>query len=52
MNILTEFIRRRPNQIAKDKDQRVVFLTETRWSLEREINEHPEITFHTSAEIL
>ena len=51
-DILSEFIRRRPNQIAKDKDQRVVFLTETRWSLEREINEHPEITFHTSAEIL
>ena len=49
--VLEDFIRRRKGQIAKDKDERTVFLTETRWSLEREINEHPDITFHTSAEI-
>ena len=45
--MLDDFIRRRKPQIAKDKDNRIVFLTETRWSLEREINEHPDITFHT-----
>lgn len=49
---LHDFIRRRKSQIARDSNGRLVFLTETKWSLEREINEHPTIQFHTSAEIL
>ena len=48
---LADFCRRRKSQIAKDKNNRCVFLTETRWSLEREIREHSDITFHTSAEM-
>ena len=51
-NTIAEFCRRRKSQIAKDKSSRTVFLTETRWSLEREIREHSDITFHTSAEMI
>ena len=49
--LLNEFIHRKKPQLAYDKDERLVFLTNTRWSLEREIKEHPDITFHMSAEI-
>ena len=48
--VFNDFIRRRKNQIAKDKDGEYVFLTETRWSLEREIKEQSEITFHFTSE--
>ncbi|NBV42675.1 peptide chain release factor 3 [bacterium] len=47
---LAEFIRLRQQQIAKDKDERHVYLAETRWSLDREIKENPTIQFHTTSE--
>ena len=51
-SILNEFIRRRKHQIAKDKHGEFVFLTETRWSLEREIKEQSDITFHFTSELI
>ncbi len=45
-----DFIRRRKSQIAKDKDGKWVFLTETRWSLEREIKEQTFIQFEFTSE--
>ena len=48
--ILKDFVRRRKNQMAKDKDGKLIFLTETRWSLEREIKEQDAITFHFTSE--
>jgi len=47
---LADFVRLRQMQIAKDKDDRHVYLAETRWSLDREIKENPEIAFHTTSE--
>ena len=44
-SILNEFIRRRKHQIAKDKHGEFVFLTETRWSLEREIKSKAILLF-------
>ena len=49
-NELADFVRRRKSQIAKDKDRKLVFLTETRWSLEREIKEQENITFKFTSE--
>ncbi|MEK9726713.1 MAG: peptide chain release factor 3 [Candidatus Margulisiibacteriota bacterium] len=49
-NALKEFIRRRKSQVAKDKDGQWVFLTETRWSLEREIKEQTDIQFDFTSE--
>ena len=48
--IIRDFIRRRKSQIAKDKDGKLVFLTETRWSLEREIKEQSAISFPFTSE--
>ncbi len=48
---LSDFIRRRKSQVAKDKDGKLVFLTETRWSLEREIKEQTEIAFEFTSEV-
>ena len=42
---LDEFINKVPNQIAYDQDQKLVYLAETTWSLNREIKENPDITF-------
>ncbi|MDA1353366.1 MAG: peptide chain release factor 3 [bacterium] len=49
-NALDIFIKSRPTQIARDTESRTVYLAETRWSLDREIAEHPEITFHTTSD--
>lgn len=49
-NILQTFIKSRPTQIAKDTEGRIVYLAETKWSLDREIQEHPELTFHTTSD--
>lgn len=48
--VLDAFVRTRANQIARDKDGRFVYLAETRWSLEREMKEHPDIAFHFTSE--
>ena len=47
---LHSFIKSRPTQIAKDTENRTVYLAETQWSLDREIKEHPNLTFHTTSE--
>jgi peptide chain release factor 3 len=47
---LKDFIRRRKQQVAKDKDGKWVFLTETRWSLEREVKEQTSIKFEFTSE--
>lgn len=48
--IIKEFARSRYSQIVKDTDGNDVYLAETKWSLEREINEQKEITFHFSSD--
>jgi peptide chain release factor 3 len=48
--ILDKFIQVRKEQIAKDKDGNDVYLAETRWSLDREIRENPDIEFHFTSE--
>ena len=48
--ILDDFISKRKSQIAQDKDGVYVYLAETQWSLDREIQENPDITFHFSSE--
>ncbi len=49
-DVLEKFVSSRKNQIAVDKDERYVYLAETQWSLDREIKEHPAITFHFTSE--
>ena len=48
--VLDDFIEKRRSQIAEDKDKNIVYLAETQWSLDREIQDNPEITFHFSSE--
>lgn len=45
-----EFIRLKSNYIAYDKDQNPVFLAETDWILRMNIQNNPEIKFHTTSE--
>ena len=40
----------RKMQIGKDGEGNPVYFAETQWSLDREINEHPEIRFQTTSE--
>ncbi|MGE4169696.1 MAG: peptide chain release factor 3 [Candidatus Margulisiibacteriota bacterium] len=47
---LTEFMRARGSQIAQDVKDRPVYLAETKWSLEREIKENPDLQFHSTSE--
>lgn len=47
---IAAFAKTRHHQIAKDVNGTVVYLAETQWSLDREIKEHPELTFHFSYE--
>jgi peptide chain release factor 3 len=49
-NILDNFMQSRKKNIAKDIDDKDVYLAETRWSLDREIRENPKITFHFTSE--
>ena len=51
-DVLEKFVSSRKNQIAVDKDERYVYLAETQWSLDREIKEHPAITFHFTSETI
>jgi peptide chain release factor 3 len=48
--VLMEFVRSRHMQIATDVDDKLVYLAETQWSLDREIRENPEISFHFTSE--
>lgn len=47
---LEDFIQSRRDQIAYDKDNHPVYLAKTKWSLEREIQENPSITFRFTSE--
>lgn len=47
---LETFARQNRSQIAKDKEGHWVYLAETQWSLDREIKENPDITFHFTSE--
>jgi len=48
--ILEKFVKKRHAQIAKDVKGRLVYLAETKWSLNREIKENPELIFHFTSE--
>jgi len=49
-SILKTFMKTQINRVAKDAENRPVYLAETQWSLDREIKENPDITFHTTSE--
>ena len=48
--VLKSFVELRRTQVAYDKDKRWVYLSETDWGLQREINENPDISFEFSSE--
>jgi peptide chain release factor 3 len=50
--LIKEFARSRYSQIVKDAEKRDVYLAETKWSLEREIREQSDITFHFSSDTI
>jgi peptide chain release factor 3 len=47
---LNDFIKRKAQNIAKDKDDNYVFLAQTRFLLQSAESDYPEITFHTTSE--
>ncbi|MBY0425232.1 MAG: peptide chain release factor 3, partial [Cytophagales bacterium] len=47
---LDEFLKRRHNSIAFDKDENPVFLADSDWTINLMIKEYPEIHFHTTSE--
>lgn len=47
---LTDFIRAKVGNIAKDKDENTVFLAETPFLLQMAERDYPEITFHRTSE--
>ena len=47
---LTEFLSRRKADLAKDKDDRWVFLAQSAWTLKMAQENHPKIQFHFTSE--
>jgi peptide chain release factor 3 len=47
---LTEFIRKKANYMAKDKEGRNVYLAESRWMLESAQTDYPDLEFHFTSE--
>jgi peptide chain release factor 3 len=47
---LNEFLKRRANSIAFDKDENPVFLADSDWTINLMIKEYPDIHFHTTSE--
>lgn len=47
---MKEFISRRKKDIARDTDNKLVFLAESQWSLKMAEENHPEIEFHFTSE--
>lgn len=47
---LEDFIKRKSQNIAKDKDDNYVFLAQTAFLLQSAQNDYPEINFHTTSE--
>ena len=48
---LNDFFSKNPNQIAITNDNKFVYLTETQWSLDREIKENPNINFSFTSDV-
>lgn len=47
---LNEFIRKKANYMAKDKEGRDVYLAESRWMLESAQTDYPDLAFHFTSE--
>lgn len=47
---LEEFMRYREQNIVWDKDERPVYLAESRWVLQSNIKDHPKVVFHETSE--
>ena len=47
---MTAFRERRRQQIAMDKENRLVYLAESAWTLQMARDSHPEIVFHDTSE--
>lgn len=47
---LREFIRKKSNYMAKDKDERDVYLAESKWMLQTAQTDYPELQFHFTSE--
>ena len=47
---IEEFARRKPTNIAYDKDDNPVFLAESEWILNQAEQDYPDITFHKTSE--
>ncbi len=48
--VLDKFIRLKPKYVCKDKDDNLVFLAGSEWTLNMEKQNYPEIEFHTTSE--
>ncbi len=49
---LSAFLERRRRDIAYDKDGQLVFLAESKWSLKMAQDNHPEVKFRTTSEVV
>ncbi|MEM7571886.1 MAG: peptide chain release factor 3 [Bacteroidota bacterium] len=49
---LKAFVARRKQNLAMDKDGNLVYLAETKWTLKMAEDNHPEVTFHRSSELV
>jgi len=47
---IDDFCKYKSNQIARDKDDNLVFFAESDWMLQYYIKDHPEIEFHATSE--
>lgn len=47
---LEEFMRRKSNAIAMDRDEQPVFLAESEWVWKMAREDYPDVTFHTSSD--
>ena len=50
VNHLKDFMNRRKNNLAKDKDGKLVFLADSAWILKTVQENHPEVKFHFTSE--
>jgi len=48
--VLKELKARRRKNLAIDKDEKLVYLAESAWTLKMAEDNHPDVTFHTSSE--
>lgn len=47
---IDEFCKQYSSQIARDKDENIVFIAESDWMLDYYMRDHPKIEFHTTSE--